>query len=147
MVQAAVGRVQLRRLEGLIADRRRVAAARSAMLADLPELTLPCEPADCMHSYYLYTLLVPREWAGDRRNRLMALLREKYQVDTVVANPPVWTGMPFLKRHVGDVRLPVSEEIAARLFCVPIHPRMSEEDNTYICAALWDAVETLRSEG
>ena len=43
------------------------------------DLTLPCEPVDCMHTYYLYTLLVPKEWAGEKRDRLMTRLREQYQ--------------------------------------------------------------------
>ncbi len=145
-VQAAVGLVQLRKLDQMIADRRRIAKARDEMLSGLPELTLPYEPPDCAHSYYLYTLLVPREWAGARRDRLMALLREEYQVDSVVANPPTHSTIPLLKEHTGNPHLPVSEEIAARLVCVPIHPRMSDEDNEYICAALWEAVERLRGE-
>ena len=113
------------------------------MLAGLPELTLPYEPPDCEHTYYLYTLLVPRAWAGAKRDRLMTLLREKYAVNSVVANPPVHSTIPFLSEHTGCPHLPISEEIAARLFCVPMHPCMSAEDNTTICAALWDAVEQL----
>jgi len=143
-VQAAVGRVQLRKLDSLIEARRRVAAARTEMLRGLPELTLPYEPESCYHSYYLYTILVPREWAGERRDRLCAMLRDEYRVNTIIANPPVHSTVPFLRRHVGDVRLPVSEELGARLFCPPIHPGMSDDDNRYICAAIWDAVERMR---
>jgi perosamine synthetase len=145
-VQAAVGMVQLRKLDAMIESRRRLAKARNAMLAGLEELTLPCEPSDCRHSYYLYTLLVPKTWAGEKRDRLMALLREEYQVDSVVANPPVHRVNPMLREHTGNVHLPVSEEIAARLFCVPMHPRMSDDDNAYICAALWESVEKIRQE-
>jgi dTDP-4-amino-4,6-dideoxygalactose transaminase len=52
--------------------------------------------------------------------------------------------VPFLRERTGNPPLPVSEETAARFFCAPMHPRMSDEDNEYICAALWDAVERLR---
>lgn len=145
-VQAAVGRVQLRKLDGFIDARRRVAEARTAMLRDIPELTVPCEPPDCRHSYYLYTMLVKREWAGEMRNRLCAMLRELHHVNTIIANPPVHSAVPFLQRHVGDLHLPISEDIGARLFCPPMHPAMSEEDNRYICAAIWDVVERLRAE-
>ena len=37
--------------------------------------------------------------------------------------------------------LPVSTETALRLFCVSLHPQMTEQENEYIAAALWDAVE------
>lgn len=146
-VQAAVGLVQLRKLDKMIAGRRKVAKLRDELLADLPELTTPYEPEDCVHSYYLYTLLVPKAWAGEKRNRLMKLLHDEYKVNAVVANPPAHSTIPFLSRHTGNPPLPVSEETAARLFCVPMHPRLSEEDNEYICAALWEAVEKIRAEG
>jgi perosamine synthetase len=143
-VQAAVGRVQLRKLDKMIESRRRIAHARNEMLAGLPEITPPCEPSDCTHSYYMYTVMVPKEWAGTKRNQLMALLRDEYKVDTCIANAPASSVVPYLREQSGNPPLPVSEETAARFFCVPIHPRMSDADNEYLCAALWDAVERLR---
>lgn len=145
-VQAAVGRVQLRKLDEMVRMRREVARARTEMLRGLAELTLPEEPPDCYHSYYLYTILVPREWAGEKRDRLCNILRDEFGVRTIIANPPVHATVPYLRRVVGDVRLPVSEEVGARLFCPPIHPAMSEADNRYICAAIWETVERLRRE-
>ncbi len=142
-VQAAVGLVQLRKLDSMIARRRTVAARRNALLAGIPELSLPCGPPDCEHTYYLYTLLVPRNWAGQKRNRLLTLLRDAYSVNTVVANPAAHTTVPFLAKRTVGVHLPVSEELGQRLFCLPIHPDMSDGDNGYICAALWDAVESI----
>ncbi len=142
-VQAAVGLVQLGRLDDFIARRRAVAAARNAMLDGIPHLIIPYEPADVTHSYYLYTLLVPRDWAGDKRDKLMGLLREEYGVDTVVANPPVNQIPGVLAEATRGQQVPVSEELGARLFCATIHPMMSQEDNEYICAALWDAVEKM----
>jgi dTDP-4-amino-4,6-dideoxygalactose transaminase len=35
---------------------------------------------------------------------------------------------------------PVSDEVGDRLFCPPTHPYTSDEDNEYICAAIWEAV-------
>jgi len=143
-VQAAVGMVQLRKLDEMIESRRRLAKARDEMLAGLEELITPYEPQDCKHSYYLYTLLVQQAWAGKKRDRLMSILREDFGVNTIVANPPVHSTIPFLKQHTGDCSLPVSEEVAARLFCVAIHPCMSDADNEYLCAALWETVEKVR---
>ncbi len=144
-IQAAVGIVQLRKLDQMIAERRAVAQARNEMLKDLPELTLPYEPKDVKHTYYLYTLLVPEEWAGARRDQLMSILWEDYQVSSVVANPPCHTTIPFLGEHTQGQDLPASELLAKRLFCIPMHPCMSQNDNEYICAAVSKAVERLRS--
>jgi perosamine synthetase len=143
-IQAAVGLVQLRKLDSFIAARRRLAAARSEMLDGIRELTLPVEPDGCLHTYYLYTCLVPPEWAGEKRDQLMKTMDETYGVRLLVANPPAYQAHAFLRRHTPGQSLPLSDELGARLFCIPTHPAMSDDDNTYISAALIESIETLR---
>ncbi len=145
MIQAAVGLVQLRRLDEMIAPRVALARKRTEMLRAVPELTLPCIPRDCEPVYYLYNLLVPKDWAGSKRDQLMAMLRKDYGVDTVVANPPAYQTDAYIRRMTVGQSCPKAEELGARLFCPPMHPRISDEDNEYICAAIADAVEKLRS--
>jgi perosamine synthetase len=142
-VQAAVGSVQLRRLDSFIAARRQLAQERSALLAGCPHLLLPQEPEGCLHTYYLYTLLVTPEWRGEKRDQLISVLREKYGVDCGVANPPMHRVVPFIQRNTLGQELPLSDALGERLFCPPLHPTMSHEDNAYIAAALWEAVEEL----
>ena len=143
-VQAATGLVQLKQLDSFIAGRRRLAKLRDEMLGGVPELTLPFEPADCEHSYYLYTCLVPSEWAGAKRDLLMKMMDETYGVRCVVANKAVYTYRKILREHTPGQYLPLSESLGERLFCVPIHPAMSDEDNEYICASVISCVEALR---
>ena len=143
-VQAAVGMVQLGKLEGFIDSRRRLAHRRTEILSDIPELTCPYEPDDVYHSYYLYTMLVPEEWAGEKRDALIQIMGDEYNVGCVVANPPVHNTVPYLKRHVGDISLPVSEQISQRLFCPSLHPSMTDEQNEFVCAALIETVERVR---
>jgi perosamine synthetase len=145
-VQAAVGLVQLRRLDEMIARRVEVARQRTAMLQGIPELTLPHEPPECEHTFYLYTLLVPREWAGAKRDRIMSILEEEYGVGCCVGNRPVYTDVRFLRERTVGQELPASDELGGRLFCVAIHPLMTEAENEYIAAALWDAVERVRGD-
>ena len=140
-VQAAVGPVQLGRLDGLIAARRKLAEERHEMLAGCPGLTLPREPEGYVHSYYMYSILVSPEWAGEKRDRLIGLLKDEFGVDCGVFNPPVHGEIPYITRHTKGQKLPVSEEVGKRLLCPPIHPTMSEEDNEYMAAAVWEAVE------
>jgi dTDP-4-amino-4,6-dideoxygalactose transaminase len=52
--------------------------------------------------------------------------------------------VPFIKRHVGEVDLPVSEEIAARLFCPTLHPSMTDEQNEFVAAALVETIAEVR---
>jgi dTDP-4-amino-4,6-dideoxygalactose transaminase len=146
-VQAAVGLVQLRRLDEMIERRRKVAQERTELLKDVEGLTLPVEPPGYWHTYYLYTCLVPKEWAGEKRDRLMALLQNEYGVNCVVANPPQHKVVPFIAKHTQGQELPLSDELGARLFCPPTHPLMTREENEYIAAAIAEGMARIREEG
>ncbi len=142
-LQAAVGLIQLGRLDQFIAARRRLAMRRNQLLEGCPEIALPIEPEGFEHSYYLYTLIVSPRWAGEKRDQLMALLRQHYQVDTKILNLPVHREVPYIQRHTAGQRLPLSDELGGRIFSVPIHPTMTDEDNEYIAAAVWEAVHSM----
>jgi perosamine synthetase len=146
-IQAAVGIVQMKRLDGLIAQRRRIAHTRTAMLEGCPGLRLPFEPPEYQSSFYLYTILAPEAWAGRKRDRLMEVLTSEYRVECVVANPPVHNTVPYIAEHAQGQNLPISDNVGGRIFCPPLHPSMSDEDNAYVAAAIWRAVEKVQQEG
>ena len=143
-VQAAVGSVQLGRLDAMLALRKQRARERSVMLDGVPELTLPVEPPGYDHTFYLYTLLLPPEWAGDRRDRLVKLLDEGFGIGCAIANPPVYRDHAWLRERTAGQSLPRSEALAARLFCPSLHPLMTPDDNAYVAAAVIEAVERMR---
>ena len=145
-VQAAVGPIQLRRLEEMIERRRKVAEHRNKMLKDVPELTLPYEPSGCKHTYYLYSVLVPRDWAGEKRNLVMKILREDYLVGTMTAGAETYKMHPLIKEHTAGQKVPVTDEVSGRVISISIHPLMTEEENEYICAATAEAVERVKRE-
>jgi len=118
-IQAAVGLVQLRRRDEMLAPRIALAHERTAMLKDVPELTLPYEPPGCDHVYYLYNILVPREWAGERRDCLMKMLNDDYGVDTVIANPPVYKTDPFARGVTEGQCLPISKRLGPAYSALP----------------------------
>jgi dTDP-4-amino-4,6-dideoxygalactose transaminase len=143
-IQAAVGLVQLRRLDEMIAPRVALAKKRTELLSHVPELTLPFTPVGYEPVYYLYNVLVPKEWAGAKRDKLMAVLKQEYGVDTIVANPPVYKTDTYVRRMTEGQSCPRAEELGARLFNPPTHPQMSDADNEYICAAITEAVDRVR---
>lgn len=147
-VQAAVGSVQLRRLDEMLALRAKRARERIALLEGLQHIALPHEPSDCTHTYYLFTLLAPPDWAGAKRDRMIEILRDDYLIGCMVGNAPVWEGHPLLGHAAeGQIEhLPVTADIGRRLFCVGLHPHMTEEENTYIAAAIWEATATVEKE-
>ncbi|MCY3899616.1 MAG: DegT/DnrJ/EryC1/StrS family aminotransferase [Caldilineaceae bacterium] len=143
-VQAAVGLVQLRRLDEMTGERVKAAKRRDDLLRDLPELTLPYEPPGYEHTYYLYTMLVPRDWAGEKRDSLMRIMEEEHGIGCGVYNRSVYADSPFIRAQTAGQELPLSDELSSRIFCVALHPLMTEEENEYTAAALWDAVERVR---
>ncbi len=64
-LQGAVALPQLRKLDWVIQNRRRVAAAITRLLLDVPGLRLPQDPDGGMHSWWKYAFFVdPRQIAG-----------------------------------------------------------------------------------
>ena len=141
-VQAAVGLVQLSKLDSFIAGRRRVAQERNRLLQGLPGVTLPHEPADCEHSYYLYTLTLRDDWAGEKRNQLIKMMDQDYGVGCVVANPPAYLSRRILAENFGKTT-PLSEAYAAKMISISLHPSMTSDDNKYIAAAFITCTQKL----
>ncbi|MBR4674601.1 MAG: DegT/DnrJ/EryC1/StrS family aminotransferase [Victivallales bacterium] len=141
-VQAAVGLVQLAKLDSFIAGRRRVAYARNKMLEGVEGITLPYNPPNAESSFYMYPIKLKPEWAGPKRDYIITTLKEKYNVGAVVANNPSYMGRKILADHFGKTT-PLSERLASQLLCLSIHPAMSDSDNAYITAAFLSCLHEL----
>ena len=145
-VQAAVGIVQLVRLDETNALRTKRARERTELLRNVGELTLPYEPPDCGHVYYVYPMLVPRGWAGEKRDRFMQILEQDYKIGSWLASADNYRTRRLFRELVAGQDLPVSDEISQRIVCTLIHALMTEEENEYIAAATADAVERVAQE-
>lgn len=143
-IQAAVGLVQLKRLDEMNRRRRLAAKKRTELLKDIPELTLPHEPHYAEHLYYVYGILVPKEWAGVKRDKIITIMKEEFGVVCSVSNPPTYLRWPYIAKHCGNPQLPISEEIGQRLICPPLHPLLTKEQELYICAALLEAIKEVK---
>jgi dTDP-4-amino-4,6-dideoxygalactose transaminase len=138
--QAAVGPIQLRNVDALNDRRRLGAAIRNRLLANSDQLSLPTEPEDFRHVYYLYSVRI-REGGRRRRDRLLANLRDDYGIGAVVGNPPTYSKNPWIKRAVGQVSLPVAELVGETLLCPSMHPSMTTRDHEYVAGALMELLE------
>ena len=143
-IQAAVGLVQLSRLDEMNRRRREAAHRRSILLSGTPEVVLPYEPPDCEHLYYVYTVLVQPDWAGEKRDKIISIMSEKFGIVCSITNPPTYMRWPYIAAKCGTPKLPVSEEIGRRLFCPPLHPLLTEEQELYICASLLETIDMIK---
>lgn len=144
-VQAAVGIVQLKRLDEMNQKRREAANRRTKLLNGVSELTLPLDTPE--HLYYVYSILVKPQWAGDTRDKIISIMKEKFGIVCSVSNPPVYERWSYIAKNCGIPKLPVSDEVGKRLLCPPLHPLLNEEQEMYICASLLETIELVRNDG
>jgi perosamine synthetase len=140
-VNAAIGAAQLERLDEMNAARRRRAAQYAALL-DPEVFDLPAEPPGYFHVWQMYTAKLK---AGDRA-KFLAQLRSQGIGATVHFDPPVHR-QPYYAEllRARKLDLPVTERLAARIFTLPMYPRMTEEDTAYVARAANRAARDCRS--
>jgi len=144
-IQAVVGLVQLNRLDEMNNRRRQAAQRRSGLLKDVHELTLPYEPPNYEHVYYVYTILVPPDWAGEKRDRIIQILSNEFGIVCSVTNPPTYQRWSYVAANCGTPELKISEEVGQRIFCPPLHPLLNEEQELYICASLLETLDMVKT--
>ena len=146
-VQAAVGLVQLARLDEMNQQRRQAARRRTQYLEGLEGVTLPAEPPDYEHVYYVFGILVAEGLGGAGRDEIIRIMRENHGIHCSVSNPPTYLRWPYIARHCRHENLPVSEDVGRRLICPPLHPLLTEEQELYISVSLTEAVRTVYGSG
>ena len=124
--QGAVGRVQLEKLPGFIAQRKRNTEYLFAGLADVPGITPQKIYPFGESSYHLANVLVDPDVIGRTRDEMQRELDEGYGVEcTTNYCPPVPHQEYYREKY--DVQLgdyPVAEDLAARLLSLPISPAL-----------------------
>ncbi|MEA2395540.1 MAG: perosamine synthetase [Solirubrobacteraceae bacterium] len=137
-IACAIGLVQLGRLDGMLADRARVAGWYREALAGVEGLGLPCEDSDGdRRGWFVFVVQVPRD--RDRDEVIHALRGRGVQCKPYL---PAIHLMSFYRERFGhrEGEFPVCEDVAARSIALPFFPAMSEGQVTRVAAALVDAV-------
>src|SRR5216684_3404923 len=110
-IQAAVGRVLIRRLDTMNDHRRALAARYAKGLSGLP-LLLPFEAAGARHVYHLYVVRTPE------RDALAAFLKER-GIQTGVHYPVPTHRQPDVERFAPSP-LPATERLVDEILTLPI---------------------------
>ncbi len=126
-IQAAIGRVLLRRLDAMNDQRRALAARYTAGLAGLP-LGLPLERPDARHVYHLYVVRTPR------RAELAAFLKTR-GVQTGIHYPVATHKQPAVERFAGPP-LPETERLVDEILTLPISAGHTEAEIDTVVAAV-----------
>ena len=130
-VAAAIGRVQLRQVLGWNEQRRANAAKLTAGLAGIPGVHTPALAPGATHVYHQYTVRVPAAHRAALHEHLTA-----QGVGSAVYYPtPVHRLAPFAELGA-DAVLPATEDAAARVLSLPVHPSLTDADLDRIVAAV-----------
>jgi perosamine synthetase len=132
-LHAAVGIVQLGRLDEFIKVRRGVADQYDEELTRIDGITPLTQPPGAESNYYKYVAMLD---PGIDRQEVKATLREEHGVSLsgeVYASPlhhqPVFAGL-----HEGS--LPGAEDVCRRHVCLPIHSDMTPDETAHVISSL-----------
>jgi perosamine synthetase len=120
-MQAAIGIVQLRKIDQMNQKRRKIASQYQQELKDIPWIELPREKSYAKSSWHLFQIKLPHE---KTRDRLIGHLQEN----------GIASGVHYYPCHLHPCYIhlraivPVSTEIWKRILTLPIHPNLTEAD-------------------
>jgi perosamine synthetase len=130
-VQAAIGVVQMRKIDALIARRRAIAERYNAALANSPLLAAPHVPDHVTPNWQSYQVRV-REGARLSRNDIM----ERLHALGIATRRGVMASHLEAPYREQAPRLPHTEATAASTLQLPLFPDMSDEDVDAVIEAL-----------
>ncbi|MGA8271609.1 MAG: DegT/DnrJ/EryC1/StrS family aminotransferase, partial [Candidatus Sulfotelmatobacter sp.] len=134
-IQAAVGLVQLRKLDQLNARRIEIAKKYSEGLSGIRGLQIPHVPPELKHVFHVYLLLLEPEFRLSKEDFMWALYTEK-QIKAWSHYMPIHLTAIYRSLGHGEGECPIAEAMSERFVSIPIHPRMSEESTQYVIRSI-----------
>ena len=137
--QAAIGRLQLRKLDSWVSTRRRNAAIYTERLGRLAALRVPTVPAHAHHAgYRFYAYVRPEalssEWS---RDRILAAVTALGVPCFAGSCPEIYREAAFSGTNwAPQQRLPVAAELGETSLAFLVHPTLEEEHIHRVCDAL-----------
>jgi len=141
-IAAAIGLEQLAKAQRFLLKRKKIAAAYSDGLSDVPEVRLPQVPTDSEHSWHLYVIQLDLQRLRITRSGFIEAVK-KYGVGTSVHFIPLHLH-PYYRSRFGFIPadFPVASEAFERIVSLPIYPKMTDLDIQHVI----DSVRTVVTE-
>ncbi len=128
-VQAAMGLLQLRHIDGYIEKRRRIVSIYRENLSGVPGLRMLDDMPGVKHCYSYFPIFVDEKEYGMSRDALYEKLKEhniygRRYFYPLISQFPTYRALESAQPG----RLPVAEKVTGQVICLPIYPELS--DNT-----------------
>jgi dTDP-4-amino-4,6-dideoxygalactose transaminase len=144
-LQAALGLHQLKRLDGFIAERTRLAGRYEAAFAGAAGLILPTRvPYPSRHAWHLYTPLLDVDRLTISRDRFLDELKRRN----------IGTGLHYTAAHEFSYYerrfgwkpddFPEAHFVSERILSLPLFPDLSDDDQDDAIAAVLEVLEEFR---
>lgn len=127
-IHAAIGRVQLTKVDAWTATRQTNAAFLDANLAGV---VVPPVLPGAAHVYHQYTIRV-----SDDRDGFVRALKEEHAVGSGVYYPIPNHRLPSLAHFAPGLDLPETERAAREVVSLPVHPSLSQADLERVVSAV-----------
>ncbi|MEV7620303.1 DegT/DnrJ/EryC1/StrS family aminotransferase [Microbacterium sp. NPDC089321] len=127
-IHAAIGRVQLTKVDAWTRTRQQNAAFLDA---NLQGVVVPPVADGAVHVYHQYTVRVPED-----RDGFVAALKAEHNVGAGVYYPIPNHRLPSLAPYAPGLDLPVTEQAAREVVSLPVHPSLSQADLERIVTAV-----------
>lgn len=133
-IAAAIGLVQLKKLEGWVKQRRANAKALANGIAGIDGLVPPAEGNWMVHSYYQFVVRREDEFPLARDEIVRRL------TDQGIGCRPSYPMPLYKQKALRDLkvrgRCPIADDVVPRLFELPVHPSVTPEDLERIVEAV-----------
>ncbi len=143
-IQAALGRVQLRRLDKFNQTRKKYAKIYNKELSKISEITVPTFSEDSGSSYDLYTIRINTKKLSVSRDQIVDLLKEK-GIGVSVYYIPLFE-FSYFKRELGlkKANYPKAARVYENMMSLPLYPKMSTDDLKRVIATLSGIINSHR---
>lgn len=132
-IGAAIGSVQLKKLDGFNARRNRNATFFDSHILN-PGLELPERRQASTHVFHQYVVKVTGDFSLSRE-QLMERLKEK-GIGTAVHYPIPIHRQPVYSSIAKGITCPVSDDLSKQVMSLPVHPLVTNDQLEYICSAI-----------
>lgn len=134
-VQAAVGLVQLRKLDAWNERRIQIAAEYTRRLAGIPGLRLPCVSPDVKHVFHIYAVLLQPEFGSSKEDFMWEMCVNR-RIKVWSHYTPVYLSTAYRKMGHRPGECPAAERLYSQFVSLPIHPRLSDEGIEYLARSV-----------
>lgn len=132
-IRSALGREQLKKLDGFNARRAEISDRYRQLLSDMvPEITVPFNNHPGISAHHIFPVILPQ---GSDRLKFMEKMKEQ-GIQTSIHYPPIHQFTSFKKDGKVLSQLSVTEDIATREVTLPLYPLMTDQQVELVALAV-----------